>query len=104
MAQFFTNLLACMRKPFYGLVPLFPSGESLSWIPDGGTNIVSSFATEAPSGYVSVETNTFTFTAIPKYLIYNGQWLKPTTDFDINGLVVTMPVAVPAGAELYALI
>jgi hypothetical protein len=100
---FFTNLLAMMRKPYYGNVPYFPAGQDLSWIPDGGTNLATEYAVEAPDGRVAVAGNTFTFTSIPKYLIYNGTLLKAVIDFS-GGPIVTIPASLSVGDELYAIV
>jgi hypothetical protein len=100
---FFTNILAMMRKPFYGNIPLFPAAQDMTWIPDGGTNIATQYATEAPLGRVSIAGDTFTFTSIPKFVIYNGQILKPNIDFT-GGPVVTMPVSLSTGDEIYAVV
>lgn len=93
-----------MRKPFYGNVPLFPGAQDMSWIPDGGTNVATSFPAEAPTGYVTTAGVTFTFTSVPKYIVYNGDWLRPTNDFDLSGTTVTMPQSVEVGAEIYAVV
>lgn len=93
-----------MRKPYYGNVPLFPSGQDMSWIPDAGTNIAIRYAAEAPTGYVTTAGVTFTFTDIPKYILYNGQWLKPSSDFTLNGSIVTLVNTAEVNAEIYAIV
>lgn len=102
---YFRNLLAMMRKPFYGNIPLFPGSQDLSWIPDGGgSTILTDYAAEAPGGRVAVAGVTFTFTSVPKYVIYNGQWLKPNIDYTPSGTAAIMPVTVESGAEIYAVV
>lgn len=101
---FFTNLLAMLRKPYYGNVPLFPAAQDMSWIPDAGTNIATQYAAEAPGGRVSAAGMTFTFVAAPKYVVYNGTLLKSGIDFITNGAVVTMLVPLAVGDELYGVV
>lgn len=97
---YFRNLMAMIRRPYYGNVPLFPSGQDLSWIPDGGTNIATELPAETPDG----ETATFTFTSVPKFLVLNGQVLKQTTDFTVVGLTATLSTPPATGAELYGIV
>ena len=100
---FFTNLLAILRKPAYTFIPLFPAAETLSWIPDVSSNIATQYATEAPLGRVTVPGTTFTFTSIPKFVVYNATVLKAGIDFTA-GTTVTIPVALSVGDELYAIV
>ena len=89
-----------VRKPFYGNIPLYPSGQDMSWIPDGGTNISTAFPVETPNGAIV----TFTFASTVKYLVWNGQLLKPPQDFTVSGVTATMPIPPGTGDELYAII
>ncbi len=102
---YFRSLLAMIRKPFYGNIPLFPAGQDMSWIPDGGTNVVTEFAAEAPTGTIVTAGNvTFTFTSVVKYLVWNGQVLKPPQDFTATGTTAVMGIAPGLGDEIYAII
>lgn len=105
MALKFTSLLAMVRKPYFSLVPVFPSNTDLSWIPDAtNQNIVTQYAAEAPSGFiVTANVTTYTFAAAPKYIIFNGQLLKSGNDFSGTN-TITMPIAPSIGDEFYAII
>jgi len=98
MALQFKSLLAMVRKPYFGIVPMFAPNTDLSWIPSVGyTQIAAANAAETPDG---VRT-TFTFPNPPQYIIYNGQTLVAVTDFTVVGNVATMPTAPETGADFY---
>lgn len=96
----FRNLLAMIRKPYYSNVPLFQNNIDLSWIPDGGTNIVVQYPAETPDGVIVA----FTFQSEPKYIVWNGQLLKPPVGFTVVGVIATMATPPEVGAEFYGIV
>lgn len=104
--SYFRSLLAMERKPYYGLVPLFPPGQDLSWIPDlGALGLMAPvFSAEAPAGIVATAGNTWTFSGVPQWLVYNGQLLKKGTDYTVAGNVATTTNTLNVGDEVYALL
>lgn len=97
---YFNNLMAMVRKPYYTLASIFSPAQDLSWIPSGGTIISTDNPAESPNG---VRTS-FTFTANPIFIVYNGQLLKNGVDFTMVGYVATLGIAPETGAELYAIV
>jgi hypothetical protein len=98
--QYFTNLLAMVRRPFYSLVPIFDPDTDLSYIPDGGTHVVLSSPVETPDSARTI----FTFTSAPQYVCFNGTWLIPNIDYTQSGVTVTLARAPQTGATLRAVI
>lgn len=94
--QYFKNLLAMMRKPFFEEVPMFDSDTDLSFIPSGGTNLVTESPTESPNG----SRVAFTFSTAPKYISVDGVWYMPVTDYTVAGAVATLNFAPASGAIL----
>ncbi len=98
--QYFTSLLAMLRKPFFSSVPMFDPDTDLAYIPDGGTHVVLISPVETPDGSITQ----FTFTSAPKYLWYNGNWLIPNVDYTQSGVTVTLARAPETGNILRAVV
>lgn len=98
--QYYRNLLAMVRKPFFSEIPMFDPNTDLSYIPGSGTNVVLASPTETPDGAVTI----FTFASAPKYLLLNGTWLIPNVDYTQSSLTVTLARAPQTGAILRAVI
>lgn len=95
------NLESALRKS--SLIPfgLFSPDDNMAFLAgpgssNGESDVVTEIPTETPDGVII----TFTFTSPPQYLIWNGQWLMPTTDFAVSGNTAIMPVPPNTGDRL----
>ena len=97
------NFLAAGRKG--SLIPFgyFSPNDNISFLAGPGAS-TTAIVTQSPAESLNGLRTTFTFTAIPKYIIWNGQFLQPPSDFTVSGFQVTMPIPPSAGDEFYALV
>ena len=91
MPSYFRNLLAMVRKPYMGAVPLFPAAQDLSWIP-GPCGFT------APTGSVNGTNTVFVCSTDNPMLICNGLLLTKDIDYTMSGMTATFTVAPVTGS------
>ncbi len=99
-----TNFTSALRKSSFIPFGLFSPNDNMAFLTGPGSANGTSVVTEVPTETPDDVTIIFTFTAPPLYLIWNGQWLVPPTDFTVSGNTATMLVPPVAGDELLGVI
>lgn len=93
MPSYFRNLLAMVRKPHFGAVPLFPAAQDLSWIP-------GPIGFTAPTGSVNGTNAAFVCTSDNPLLVLDGLVLTKGIDYTMSGFTATFTVAPVSGSIL----